>query len=54
MMMIAAMMVATLSANAQRSILEPGQFGLQPKVGLNLSQITSDDTKFKAGLAAWI
>lgn len=52
MMMIAAMMVATLTASAQRSVIEPGQFGLQPKVGLNLSQITSDDTKFKAGLAA--
>jgi hypothetical protein len=52
MMMIAAMMVATLSANAQRSILEPGQFGLQPKVGVNLGTVSADDTKFKFGLVA--
>ena len=52
MMMIAAMMVATLSANAQRSILEPGQFGLQPKVGLNLSTINGKDLKYKAGVGA--
>ena len=50
--MIAAMMVATLSANAQRSILEPGQFGLQPKVGVNLGTVSADDTKFKFGLVA--
>lgn len=49
LMMIAAMMVATLSANAQ---FEAGSFTLQPKVGMNLSKITADDTKYKAGLAA--
>ena len=48
-MLIAAMMVATLSANAQ---FEPGTFTLQPKVGLNLSRITHEDAKYKAGLAA--
>ena len=48
-MLIAAMMVATLSANAQ---FEAGTFTLQPKVGMNLSKITHDDAKYKVGLAA--
>lgn len=54
MMMIAAMMVATLTASAQRSVLEPGQFGLQPKVGLNLSTVNDKDLKYKAGVGAGI
>ena len=37
MMMIAAMMVATLSANAQNEV---GQFSLKPTVGLNIANIT--------------
>lgn len=52
--MIAAMMVATLSASAQRSILEPGQFGLQPKVGVDFATVSADDTKYKVGLVAGI
>ena len=51
MMMIAAMMVATLSANAQ---LADGTFSLQPKVGLTLSEITGDDARTKAGFTAGV
>jgi len=51
MMMIAAMMVATLSANAQ---FEPGTFSLQPKAGLTLSEITSNDSRIKAGFTAGV
>ena len=51
MMMIAAMMVATLSANAQ---FEPGTFSLQPKAGLTLSEITSNDARIKAGFTAGV
>lgn len=47
-MMIAAMMVATVAAKAQ---FEPGTFSFQPKVGFNLSSITADDTKYKPGFA---
>ena len=36
--MIAAMMVATLSASAQ---FEPGTFSLQPKLGMNLSKVSN-------------
>jgi hypothetical protein len=50
-MMIAALMVATVSAKAQ---FEPGTFSLQPKVGFVLSEISADDTKFKPGIAAGI
>ncbi len=51
-MMIAALMVAALSANAQNEV---GQFTLQPKVGMNLSTITSaDDAKMKFGLVAGV
>lgn len=53
-MMIAVLMVATLSANAQKSVIEPGSFGLQPKVGVNFSTVSADDTKFKFGLVAGI
>ena len=37
-MIIAAMMVATVSASAQ---FEPGTFSLQPKVGLNLAKVSN-------------
>ena len=37
-LMIAAMMVATLSANAQ---FEPGTFSLQPKIGINLAKVSN-------------
>ena len=48
--MIAALMVATLSASAQN---EQGVITLQPKVGMNLSTITGDgDQKMKFGLVA--
>lgn len=49
--MIAAMMVATVAAKAQFS---EGTFTLQPKVGFNMSSVTADDTKYKAGLSAGI
>lgn len=49
-MMIAAMMIAAMSANAQNEV---GQITLQPKVGLNISNITGEgDQKTKAGLVA--
>jgi predicted DNA binding CopG/RHH family protein len=48
-MMIAAMMVATISAKAQ---FEPGTFSLQPKAGFVLSSITGDGTKYKPGFTA--
>ena len=51
MMMIAAMMVATVAAKAQ---FEPGTFTLQPKVGVTLATISSDVSKFKFGMAAGI
>ena len=47
-MMIAAMMVATVAAKAQ---FEPGTFSLQPKVGFNLTSVTGDGTKYKPGFA---
>ena len=49
-MMIAAMMVATLTANAQNEV---GQITFMPKAGLNLATITSiDNSKMKPGLVA--
>jgi len=50
-LMIAAMMVATVAAKAQ---FEPGTFTLQPKVGVTLATISSDDSKFKFGMTAGI
>ena len=51
-MMIAAMMVATLSANAQNEV---GQVTLKPTVGMNISTITGDgDHKSKVGLVAGV
>ena len=50
-MMIAAMMVAVLSANAQNEV---GQFTLKPMVGLNLANITNYNGKIKVGVAAGV
>ena len=49
--MIAALMVATLSASAQNEV---GQFTLKPMVGLNLANITNNDGKIKVGVAAGV
>ena len=48
-MMIAAMMVATLGAVAQNEV---GQLTLQPKVGMNISKITGSNLNSKVGLVA--
>ena len=50
-MMIAALMVATLSASAQNEV---GQVTLMPKAGINISTITGSgsDKKSKVGLVA--
>ena len=50
-MMIAALMVATLSASAQNEV---GQFTLKPMVGMTLPNITNYDGKIKVGLAAGV
>ena len=52
-MMIAAMMVAAISANAQNEV---GQLTLMPKAGINISTITGDidGKKSKVGLVAGI
>ena len=50
--MIAAMMVAVLSANAQNEV---GQITLKPTVGLNIAKITKlDDNSTRAGLMAGV
>jgi len=56
MMMIAAMMIAAVSANAQNEV---GQLTLQPKVGINIANITGDavegySKKAKVGLVAGV
>ena len=55
MMMIAAMMIAAISANAQNEV---GQITLQPKVGMNISNVTgdvwNDDKKSNVGLVAGV
>lgn len=51
LMMIAAMMIAAVSANAQNEV---GQITLQPKVGINISKITGEGNKMTAGLAAGV
>ena len=52
MLMIAAMMVATLSAGAQNEV---GQFTLKPMVGLNLASMTkAQNSKMRVGVAAGI
>ena len=38
LMMIAALLVATVSANAQ---FEPGTFSIQPKIGINLAKVSN-------------
>lgn len=48
-MMIAALLVATVSAKAQ---FEPGTFSLQPKAGFALTSISGDGTKYKPGFTA--
>ena len=51
-MMIAAMMVAAISANAQNEV---GQITLKPTVGLNISSVTkTDDSKVRAGFVAGV
>ena len=50
-MMIAAMMVAVLSANAQNEV---GQVTLKPMVGLNLANVTNYNGKIKVGVAAGV
>jgi len=51
-MMIAALMVATLSASAQNEV---GQFTLKPMVGLNLASMTkADNSKMRVGVAAGV
>ena len=52
-MMIAAMMIAAISANAQNEV---GQLTLMPKAGINISTITGDynDKKAKVGLVAGV
>lgn len=48
--LIAAMMVATLSANAQNEV---GQWSIKPMAGINLATMTkTDDSKMRVGLAA--
>ena len=49
--MIAAMMVAALSANAQNEV---GQVTLQPKVGMNIANLTGSGNKAKVGLVAGV
>ena len=49
--MMAVMAVAALTANAQQ---EAGTFSLQPKVGLNVTKITGEGTKTKAGFTAGV
>jgi hypothetical protein len=53
MMMIAAMMLMSIGAFAQNEV---GQFTLQPKVGINIANITADfqDKKSKVGLIAGV
>ncbi len=50
-LMMAAMMVVTVAAKAQ---FAPGTWTLQPKVGIELTQISADDAKFKFGLGAGV
>ena len=51
-MMIAAMMVAAISANAQNEV---GQLTLKPTVGLNIASMTKgEDTKVRPGFVAGV
>ena len=49
--MMAVMAVAALTANAQQ---EAGTFSLQPKAGLNVSSLSGDGFKAKAGFTAGV
>ena len=50
--MIAAMMVAAISANAQNEV---GQLTLMPKAGINIAKLTdSMTTRSKVGLVAGV
>ena len=52
MMMIAAMMIAAISANAQNEV---GQVTLKPMAGINLATMTNtNDSKLRVGLAAGV
>ena len=51
LMMIAAMMIAAVSANAQNEV---GQITLQPKVGINIANLTGSGNKAKAGVIAGV
>jgi len=52
LMMIAAMMIAAISANAQNEV---GQITLKPTVGLNIASITKfDNSKVRAGVIAGV
>lgn len=51
LMMIAAMMIAAVSANAQNEV---GQVTLKPTVGVNFANMTADDAEMKVGLAAGV
>lgn len=51
LMIAAALMAATVSANAQQPA---GTFSLQPKVGMTISSITIDNSKYKVGLIAGV
>ena len=49
---IAVMLVATLSANAQNEV---GQWSIKPMAGINLATMTkADDSKMRVGLAAGV
>ena len=51
-MMIGALMVATLSASAQNEV---GQFTLKPMVGMNIASMTkAENSKVRVGLAAGV
>ncbi len=50
-MIIAAMMVAAISANAQNEV---GQITLQPKVGINIANLTGSGNKAKVGVVAGV
>ena len=51
LMMIAAMMIAAVSANAQNEV---GQITLQPKVGINIANLTGSGNKAKVGVVAGV
>ncbi len=53
MMMIAAMMIAAISANAQNEV---GQITLKPTVGMNIASMTKTegDSKVRVGIAAGV